>query len=97
MTEDNNMATQSQEAWRGYSLEELRYQRALTAVRVEMEKEKLMHRVNELKRNVPTMSVSKSGLMGKVMKSLNYVDYVVLAFGLGRAASRFFKMFRRSK
>ena len=35
--------------WKGYSFEELRYQRALVTIKCEIEKEKLLATVNQLK------------------------------------------------
>lgn len=75
--------------WGGYTLDDLRYQRAVTLARMEVEKEKLMLGVDEVKSGMP--GAGGSGIMGKIVGSLSYIDYIVLAFRLTRSLSRAFK------
>lgn len=90
---ENRNITHYDEKWRGYSLDELRYQRAVALARIEMEKEKMALEAAGLRQHVPGMNTR--GLMGKIMGSLSYVDYIVLAFRLGRSLSKMIKGIRR--
>lgn len=81
--------THEEDGWKGYTLDELRYQRAVALARIEMEREKMAVKAYDLRQNMPV--VGRSGLMGKIMGSLSYVDYIVLAFKLTRSLSRIFR------
>ncbi|MDE6177011.1 MAG: hypothetical protein K2F71_05650 [Paramuribaculum sp.] len=64
--------------WRGYTIDELRYQRALTSARLEIQKERLLNQVNTIRGSFGMLE--GRGIMGKMLRSLNYIDYAVLAF-----------------
>lgn len=82
--------------WKGYSIDELRYQRALTTIKCEMEKEKLMGAINAAKQGGFSLlgNGNKYSLMNKMLGALDFADYSFLAFRVGR---RFYKMFNRRK
>lgn len=76
--------------WKGYTLDELRFQRMLALAKIEIEKDQLSHQMN---------SLSKFGgfggpIMSKLTSALSYVDYVVVAFRVIRTIS---KMVKRNK
>lgn len=87
----------------GYSFEELKYQRALYALRKEFAKEQVLQTFNMMRpkkddQNSGSGFLSKFGLMrsvgSKVFKSLNALDYVMLgmsAFGTAKKAISLFK------
>lgn len=77
------------ENWNGYTLEELRYLRAYTAARIEINKERIRQSFSSAQ-TVPMLRAE--GIMGKVIGSLSYVDLAVMAYKIG---SRVFKTIRR--
>ncbi len=91
---DNKIMPHHAETWNGYTLDELRYQRALNMARLEIEKEKLTAATSEMKRGLPSLSTGH-GILSKIAGSLSYIDYAVLAFRLFRTASKAFRGLRR--
>ena len=79
--------------WKGYSFEELRYQRALTTVKCEIEKEKINAIVTNFKQNKLSVigSVAGNSLMSKMMGALDIADYSLMAFRVGRKLFSIFK------
>lgn len=72
--------------WNGYTIDELRYQRALTTARLDIQKERLLNQVNAVKGSFGMLE--GRGIVGKMLRSLNYIDYAVLAFqAVGRIRS----------
>lgn len=85
----------------GFTLDEIRHQRALIAVRKEFAKAKILEDIDKLKeRNpfAPDGSLKAASRLGnlpmKIMRGLNYTDYIMMgisAFGTVRKALSFFK------
>ena len=67
------------EQWKGYTLDELRYRRALVGARVEIEK----YRLNAL------------SLVGRVMGAFRYAEYAILGFKLIKRVSKLMRGRRR--
>lgn len=88
ITEDTNK-------FKGYSLSELRYQRAIAAVKKEYAKEKTFRTL----RNIRSRSVfgsDKAGklrnagnMISKIAGGLNYADYAMLGFSLFGTVRKF--------
>lgn len=78
--------------WKGLSLDELRYQKAFTLARLEIQKEKMLIGMSQLKEEVP--GVNKHGIFNKILGSLNYLDYGILAY---RFSTKIFSMIRAVK
>lgn len=77
--------------WSGYTLEELRYMRAYTVARLEINRDRLQRNFAGLKDAAP---VSKSGMLGKLLGTLSYIDIALLTFRVGSKAfkvARFLK------
>ncbi len=93
MTSKRKALPHETESWNGYTLDELRYQRAYTSARMEIQRA-------ELQRNISNFSLTGSGtnpnggILGKMFNSLGYIDIGIFAFKMGR---RIFKIFRRLK
>ena len=90
--------------FRGYSMDELKYKRAVMLVKREILKEKALKEVSNIKKRIPGIngespmaSMSKRGIMGKVFKGLNYMDYIVLGFSVFNVGRKFFSIFRKTK
>lgn len=91
----------------GYTLEELRYQRALVALRKDFCATKITKNVEQIRgRNIFGGSGSKirgpqiGGLVSKMISGLGYLDYAMIGmslFGTGKKIFQFFKGRRSSK
>ena len=84
------------EKWKGYTLADLRYQRAITHVRMEMERERLansMTRFSDMKGklNFP----GGNGLLQKVLAGFSVLDYALLAMSTVRQIRKVYKFFKR--
>lgn len=80
-----------EEAWTGYTLDELKYRRAYLAARKELEKERLLHNVSQLRgaAGTTTMNVFK-----KVSSGIPLLNYGLLAFNIGSKAWKMIRRFR---
>lgn len=87
------------ENFRGYTIGELRQQRLLTQVRMELLKEKLVNDTMALKSTslLPQGKKSSSliSLAGAGLKLFSYADLFGLGFALFRSGKRIFSLFRR--
>ena len=90
--------------FKGFTLDELRYQRALLMVKREFLKEKAIHQGQQLKERIPVLngksalaSISSKGIIGKIAKGLNYTDYLLLGFSIFGAAKKVFSLFKKKK
>ena len=82
--EKNSDITMEQvKPWKGYTLEEIRYQRVLTLARIEMEKVKLMSAYQNVMHGEKSHKAA-TGIMGRMFGALNYFDYGIIAYRLGR-------------
>lgn len=88
----------------GFTLEEIRHQRALIAVRKEFAKARLLEDVDLLKERNPFAAGSTlkaAGRLGtlplKIMKGLNYTDYIMLGVSAFGSARKIFSLFRKKK
>lgn len=88
----------------GFTLEEIKHQRALIAVRKEFAKARLLEDVEMLKDRNPFAAGSTlkaAGRLGslplKIMKGLNYTDYIMLGVSAFGSARKIFSLFRKKK
>ncbi len=78
--------------WNGYTLEELRYMRAYTAARIEINRDRLRRNFSGFKSVGPK---SSTGLLGKVLGTLSYLDIALVTFRIGSKAFRAMRWLRR--
>lgn len=91
--------------FKGYTLEELRYQRALTALKKDFSKAKLLRNVDSLRHTNPLVSKNKHGLIpdrfgslaSKVLSGLSYLDYAKMGFSLFSSGRKVYSLFKRKK
>ncbi len=81
--------------WKGYTLEELRYQRALNEVAIEMEKYQLQLMLLE-RMDAPVTEDRqwRGSFVSKFMRSLSFLDYAILGVklvGIGKKIKRFWR------
>ena len=69
------------EDWKGYNLEHLRYQRALNMARREIATQQINTLGKELS-NGTILTANHQSLLTKIISSLNYLDYGVMAWNI---------------
>ena len=93
--------------FKGYSLNQLRYQRALIALQREFAKEKAIRGINRLKNHNPFSGNKQSSSSGKwrrassfllsIASNLNYLDYARVGLSLFTSARKIFSIFNGRK
>ena len=91
-TDKMNKISKTDPAWPGFTLEEIRYERAYAAAKTEISKERLMATAAALSGNG-----KKDGIVHAVMGGLGFIDYGVIAFRIGSKIFRLVRSLRRSK
>lgn len=96
------IVSQDNHEFTGYSLEELRYQRALVALQKEFCKSKVMNGVRKVQKNgisgASTSTGGKAmGIFGKFLTGMSYVDYALLGLSMFRSGKKVYSFFRRKK
>ena len=88
----------------GYTLDEIKYQRALLLIKREYLRESALAQVNDIKKRLPfsggksTLAAIKGGgLLSRVVKGLNYMDYLMLGASAFQAGRKIVSLFRRKK
>lgn len=97
--------TSPEYSFKGYTLEELRYQRALVTLKKEFCKAKLVKNFDKLKNTNPFSPSSAAGnlpsksrfIITKLLTGLNYLDYAVLGFSIFNSVRKVTSIFRRKK
>lgn len=78
--------------WKGYTLDQLRVKRLVTIAKIDMEKMRLEHLTEKYTGNGE--GEPQPGIFNKLLGALDYVDYGMLAYKLGKTV---FKLFRRKR
>lgn len=101
-TDKKKAADHKDEEFKGYTIEELRYQRALIALKKEFMKEKALKQTNEIRDQIPLLNgkmpsgkTYSSGLLGKIMRGLDLADYLMLGFQGIRIVKKLGGIFRK--
>lgn len=86
---------------KGYTLDELRYQLALSTLKKEFCKEKIIDTCHDAIDGAPWKGNGGNGipssLMGKLLKGLSYADYFMVGFSVFKTARSVFSFFRKKK
>lgn len=87
--------------FKGYTIEEIRFQRALVAMEADFCKTKITKSLNNLQRINPLSPTSQNLLPGKtgsialkLVKGLNYMDYIMLGFSVFSGVRKVFSFFK---
>ncbi len=90
--------------FKGYTMAELRYQRALLALKREYCKENIMETAVKIHHDSPFSSDGQKSLMknvggvaSKVIGGLNYVDYLLIGFSAFSSIRKVLHFFKRGK
>lgn len=95
----NSGKSHKEAGFSGYTMDQLRYQIALTAIKREFLKERAKESTDEIKKQVsgkmPISGGSTKGILGKFMKGLDLADYILLGFQGFRLVKKMGAIFRR--
>lgn len=90
--------------FKGYTMEELKYQRALTLVKKEFLKEKALRQTMAIKDRLPVVNgssplsgIKPSGMVGKLVKGLDFADYIMLGIQAVKIGKKVGSLFRKKK
>lgn len=104
-TEAATNITAPQSAFKGYTIEELRYQRALVALQKEFCATKIRRNLGNLQKSNPLKASSSSSLLPgkfgsvvpKLLSGLNYLDYALIGFSVFGTLRKITSIFRKKK
>lgn len=89
----HNLPLHHHDDWKGYTLAELRFERALTLVRMDIAADKLRRQTQAIDGR---MSSALSGnLFIKLLSGFNFAEYASMAVRTVRTVVRFWKAMRR--
>lgn len=80
--------------WHGYTLDELRYMRAYTAARIEINREHIVNRVRQLSKTGKN-GMTSTGLVGRMLSAFSYIDIAIIAWKVGARALKMVRAIRR--
>lgn len=90
--------------FKGYTIEEIRFQRALVALEADFCKTKIFKSWNNIQEANPLVPGNKASLPGKagalalkMINGLNYLDYMLIGFSLFKGAKKIFSFFKGRK
>lgn len=95
---------QREQEFKGYTMDELRYQRALVALKKEFLREKAIKQTKEIKEQVPLLNGKapsigggSRGIMGKLIKGLSFTDYILLGFQMLKIGKKIGSIFGKKQ
>lgn len=74
--------------WDGYNFEELQYQKALNAARVELAKNEINETATHFRNNIPSMGTK---IIRNAFGALDYLDYIILGIKAFQKIRNIFK------
>lgn len=91
-------------SFEGYTIEEIRFQRALVAMEAEFSKTKFLKSWSHLQESNPLSPNAKGTFTGKagslalkLFNGLNYLDYIMIGLSVFTGARKFISFFRKRK
>lgn len=79
--------------WPGYTLDDLRYRRAVNHVKMEVERERLTTAVHQVVNR--QQSAFAGGMVKKVFTGFTVIDYALLAFQATKQIRKIYRLFKR--
>lgn len=90
--------------FKGYTIEEIRFKRALVAMEADFCKTKMARSWDNIQQANPFMPGNKASMTGKagaialkMINGLNYLDYALLGLSLFKGGKKLFSLFRGKK
>lgn len=92
-------------SFKGYTLEDIHYQRALVLLQREFAKEKIAADIRKIRKRGPfgvggsnNSSLAKAGTIAqKFLTGFNYVDYALVGFSAFSTIRKIFRFFKKKK
>ncbi|MDE6177949.1 MAG: hypothetical protein K2F86_02115 [Duncaniella sp.] len=81
--------------FQGYTMDELRYHRAYSAARVEINRSRLHERIASLRKNGFRPKGTPGGVVGRLIGAFSYIDLGIMAWKIGSQTFRIFRRLRR--
>lgn len=99
-----NAGFSGNDEFNGYTLDELRYQRALLLIKREFLREKAVKETQKIKNQIPLVNgksslseITPKGVLGKLVRGLDFADYLLLGFQALRIGKKVGSIFRKKK
>lgn len=84
--------------WNGYSLDELRYQRAVVLTRLEIQKGRMLQQVQSSGINGDSAARGFAGaILKKFFGNMSFIDYIFIGFKVTKTAMKFIQMLKGKK
>lgn len=98
MTDNRYIDIPDDPQWSGYTLDEIRYRRALILARIEIEKERIGMGAREIYSSKLTRmpGVRGSGIISRLLSALTMADYAVIGIKLIRKISAIYRSSKRN-
>ena len=80
--------------WKGYTIEDLRYRRAVNQVKMEMAREQLRSKASKIANFQAFGLIKGNGILGQVLSGFSMLDYGILAFQGVKQVSRLYRLFK---
>lgn len=80
--------------WQGYTIDEIRYQRAYLMARMEISRDRLMSNSRKVA-DGGISSFGASGMAGRLLGALNYLDIIMITSKVGFSVYKIFRTLRR--
>ncbi len=89
----NSILPNNPDSWKGYTIEEIRYKRAVNILKMEVVRERIVS--HSTRRAVTASDTFYGNLVQRLFKSISMAEYAFLAFKGVRQAQKLFRLFRR--
>lgn len=83
------MKNNSDNRWRGYDLDEIRYRQTLNAIKTDFKKQELQMYLGQVFN--PTLNPAATEFAGKLDKYTRWIEYGIIGFNTIRRIRQFFK------
>lgn len=80
--------------WHGYTIDDLRYRRAVNQVKIEMVREQLMAKASKVTNFQALSALGGNKLLGKVLSGFSMFDYGILAYQGVKQVTRLYRLFK---
>jgi hypothetical protein len=94
MNTNNNLEQDNANTWNGATIDELKYMRAASLIRLEMQKDYLKRKVAT---SIPMLSSEKRGAVSSISSGMTKVQKILLFVKGVRLATNLFSYFKKSK
>jgi hypothetical protein len=94
MASNSNFAHETNE-WRGYTIDELRYRRALNQVKTEMARERIVAGASAFTDFSANGLLPRNKFWGKLLSGFSMLDYGIMAYQGAKRIVSIYRLFKR--